>query len=102
MTGYFDYINQEVSMRRGISIALVIFGLAMLVSGLQKLFPPANDIFYRPHVVMACIFAVLVCVHLGLNRKSIARHFKGLGRWWLLVGLGFAAVIVVGIIPLFI
>lgn len=89
-------------MRRGISIALVIFGLAMLVSGIQKLFPPADDRFYLPHVINSFIFAVLVCVHLWLNRKSIVRYFKGLGQWWLLVGLGLAAIIVVGIIPLFI
>ena len=89
-------------MRRGISIALAIFALAMLVSGIQKLFPPANDIFYRPHVVISFIFGFLVVVHLWLNRKSIVRYFKGLGRWWLLVGLGLAAIIVVGIIPLFI
>jgi hypothetical protein len=44
---------------------------------------------------------VLVCIHIGLNWKSIGRYFKGLGRWWFLVGLGLAAVIVVGIIPLF-
>ena len=89
-------------MRRGISIALVLFGLAMVVSGIQKLFSPADDVFYVPHVINSFIFALLVFVHLGLNRKSIAQHFRGLGRWWLLVGLGLAAVIVVGIIPLFI
>jgi hypothetical protein len=89
-------------MRRGISIAMVIFGLAMLISGIQKLFPPANTFFYPPHVINACIFGVLVIVHIVLNWKPIARHFSGLGRWWVLVGLGFAAVIVVAIIPLFV
>lgn len=89
-------------MRRGISMAMVIFGLATVISGLQKLFPPASDIFYRPHVVLACIFALLVITHIGLNRKSIGRYFQRLGRWWLLVGLGMAVVIVVAIIPLFI
>ncbi len=89
-------------MRRGIAIAMVIFGLALVISGIQKLFPPANDIFYRPHVVLACIFALLVIAHIKLNWKSITRHFKGLGRWWLLVGLGLAVVIVVSILPLII
>ncbi len=89
-------------MRRGIAIAMVIFGLAAVISGIQKLFPPANDIFYPPHVINSCIFGVLVFAHIGLNWKSISRHFKGLGRWWILVGLGYAAVIVVAIIPLFI
>jgi hypothetical protein len=88
-------------MRRGISIAMVIFGLAMLISGIQKLFPPANTFFYPPHVINACILGVLVIVHIVLNWKSIGKHFSGLGRWWILVGLGFAAVIVVAIIPLF-
>ena len=88
-------------MRRGIGIALVIFSLAMVVSGIQKLFSPASDRFYPPHVIISFIFALLVFAHIRLNRKSIARYFKGLGRWWLLVGLGLAAVIVVGIIPLF-
>jgi hypothetical protein len=89
-------------MRRGIAIAMVIFGLAMVISGIQKLFPPASDIFYRPHVVIACIFAVLVIAHMKLNWKQISRHFSGLGRRWILVGFGLAAVIVVSIIPLFI
>jgi hypothetical protein len=89
-------------MKRGIAIAMVIFGLAMLISGIQKLFPPANTFFYPPHVINACIFGVLVIVHIVLNWKQIARHFSGLGRWWVLVGLGFAAVIVVAIIPLFV
>ena len=88
-------------MRRGIGIALVIFGLAMVVSGIQKLFSPADDVFYLPHVINSFIFGLLVFVHLGLNWEPIGRYFKGLGRWWLLVGLGLAAVIVVAIIPLF-
>ena len=86
-------------MKRGIAIAMVIFGLAMLVSGIQKLFPPANTFFYPPHVINAIIFAVLVFIHVGLNWKSLAKHFQGLGWWWVLVGLGYAAVIVVAIIP---
>jgi len=87
-------------MRRGIAIAMVIFGLAAVISGIQKFFPPANDMFYPPHVINSCIFGLLVFVHIGLNSKSIGRHFSGLGRWWILVGFGFAAIIVVGIIPL--
>ena len=89
-------------MKRGIGIAMVIFGLAMVVSGIQKLFPPTNTFFYPPHVINACIFGLLVVVHIWLNWKPIGRYFRGLGRWWVLVGSGFAAVIVVGIIPLFI
>ena len=95
-------INWEVSMKRGIAIAMVIFGLAMVISGIQKFFPPSSESFYPPHVINACIFGLLVVVHVWLHWKQIVRHFSGLGRWWILVGLGFAAVIVVGIIPLFI
>jgi len=89
-------------MRRGIAIAMVIFGLAMVITGIQKFFPPSSEIFYLPHVINSCIFGLLVVAHIGLHWKQIARHFNGLGRWWILVGLGFAAVIVVSIIPLFI
>ena len=89
-------------MRRGIAIAMVIFGLAMLITGIQKLFSPASDMFYPPHVIISCIFGLLVVTHIWLNWKSIGRYFQGLGRWWLLVGLGFAAIVVVAIIPLFI
>lgn len=89
-------------MKRGIGIAMVIFGLAMAITGIQKLFSPANDMFYPPHVIISCIFGLLVVTHIGLNWKPIGRYFKGLGRWWVLVGLGFAAIIVVAIIPLFI
>jgi hypothetical protein len=89
-------------MRRGIAIAMVIFGLAMVISGIQKFFSPASDVFYLPHVINSCIFSVLVIAHIKLNWKSIGRHFSGLGRWWILVGFGLAAVIVVSIIPLLI
>ena len=89
-------------MRRGIGIAMVIFGLAMLITGIQKLFSPASDMFYPPHVIISCIFALLVVIHIVLNWKPICRYFKGLGRWWVLVGLGFAAVVVAAIIPVFI
>ena len=89
-------------MRRGITIAMVIFGLAMVVSGIQKFFPPVNTIFYPPHAINACIFGLLVVVHIILSWKPIVRYFSGLGWWWILVGLGFAAIIVVCIIPLII
>ena len=89
-------------MKRGIGIAMVIFGLAMLITGIQKLFSPASDMFYPPHVIISCIFALLVVAHIWLNWNPIGRYFKGLGRWWVLVGLGFAAVIVAAILPVFI
>ena len=89
-------------MRRGIGIAMVIFGLAMVITGIWNFFPPFNTMFFPPHVINACIFGLLAAVHIWLNRKPVVRHFKRLRWWWILVGLGFAAVIYLGIImPIF-
>ena len=85
-------------MRRVISIAMVIFGLAMVVTGIWKLIAPYNTEFYPPHVINAFIFGVLMFIHIWLNRKPILRYFKKLRWWWILVGLGFAAVVWVGTI----
>jgi hypothetical protein len=80
-------------MKRGIIIAMVIVGLITMLTGIWKLFPPFNDIFYPAHAANAYIFAVLVLIHVLLNWKPLLRRFKGLGWWWLLVGLGFVEVI---------
>ena len=89
-------------MRRVISIAIVIVGLAMAITGIWKLFPPFDARFFPPHVINSFIFSVLVIIHIWLNRKPIIRYFKGLRWWWILVGLGFAAVVWVGaIMPVF-
>ncbi len=80
-------------MRRVISIAMVIFGFTMVITGILKLFPPFNDMTFPPHIINSCIFGVLAVTHAWLNRKPIVRYFKGLGRWWILVGLGFLLVI---------
>ena len=80
-------------MRRGISIAMVIFGLATVITGIQKFFPPFDTIFYPPHIITSCIFGLLAVIHIWLNRKPIVRYFKGLRRWWILVGLGVLLVI---------
>ena len=62
-----------------------------------KLFPPFNTTFHPGHVANSFIFGLLVAVHIWLNRKSIARYFTGLRWWWILVGLGLAVVIWVGV-----
>jgi hypothetical protein len=49
------------------------------------------------HAVSGGIFAILLCIHLWLNRKSLARYFSKLRWWWILVGLGFVAVVWGGI-----
>ena len=89
-------------MRRGIGIVMVIFGLATAVTGIWNFFPPFNTMFYPPHVINACIFSLLVAIHIWLNWKPVVRYFKRLKWWWVPVGLGFAAIIWLGIIvPVF-
>ena len=89
-------------MRRVISIAMVIFGLNMAITGIWNFFPPFNTMFYIPHVVNTCVFAALAITHVCLNRKPLFGSFKRLGRWWILVGMGFLLVIYFGIIlPIF-
>ena len=85
-------------MRRVIGIAMVLFGLMTALTGIWNFFPPFNTVLYPPHVINSCIFGILAVVHICLNRKPIAQYFKRLGRRWVLVGLGFAAVIWLGII----
>ena len=90
-------------MRRGISISMAIFGLAMIITGVWNFFAPFNAMFFPAHVFNSCIFGLLVVVHIWINWKPLVRYFKGLGRWWILVGLGFAIVVWSGIIvPIFI
>ena len=84
-------------MRRGISIAMVIFGLAALITGIEKLFPPFNEMTYPPHLINALIFGLLVIIHTWLNWKPVVRYFKGLRWWWALIGLGVVLVIWAGI-----
>jgi uncharacterized membrane protein len=89
-------------MRRGISIALVIFGLLTAVAGIWKLFPPANKTVYPPHIIASFIFLILVIIHVWLNRKAILKYFSKLGWKWIWVILGFALVIYYAIMPLII
>lgn len=84
-------------MKRGISIAMVVFGLAAALTGIWQFFPPFRTTFYPPHAISACIFGLLVAVHIWLNRKPLIRYFKRLRWWWIPVGLGFAIAIWVGI-----
>ena len=85
-------------MRRFISITMVIFGLAMVMTGVWNIFPPFNEMLFPPHIITSFILGLLVIVHLWLNWKSVVRYFRGLGRWWVLVSLGFVLVIYTGII----
>ncbi len=80
-------------MRRGISIAMVVSGLIVMLTGIWEFFPPFSDVFYPFHAANACIFAVLIIIHVWLNWKPLLKYFKKLGWWWVLVGLGFAEII---------
>ena len=89
-------------MRRVIGIAMVIFGLTTALTGIWNFFPPFNTVFYPPHAINSCVFGLLAAIHIWLNRKPVLRYFKGLRKGWILVGLGFAAIIYAGIIlPIF-
>ena len=79
-------------MRRGISIAMALFGLSIVITGIWNFFPPFNQVFFTPHVINSSIFGVLAALHVWLNRKPIIRHFRELGWRWVLVGILIAAV----------
>ena len=81
-------------MRRGVGIAMVIFGIWAAISGISQFFPPFDTEFDIGHVVSGCGFALLVGTHAWLNQKTIVKYFKGLGRWWILIGVGVAGSIV--------
>jgi hypothetical protein len=89
-------------MRRGISIALLLFGLMTAIAGIWKLFPPANKTLYPPHIFAAFVFLILLIIHIWLNRKPIFRYFSGLGWKWIPVSLGFILVVYYAIMPLII
>ena len=80
-------------MRRGISIAMVIFGTGAVLSGIRQFFPPFDTMFDFAHVTLACIFAILTGIHAWLNRRPLLRYFKRLRWWWILVGLGILSII---------
>ena len=81
-------------MRRVIGIAMVIAGIWAVISGISQFFPPFDTMFDIGHVVSACTFAALLITHVCLNAKTIVRYFKGLGRWWILIGFVVASTIV--------
>ena len=84
-------------MRRVISIAMVVFGSITLLTAVWEFLPPFKSRFYYPHATSACIFGILVLIHVWLNRKPILRHFRKLGWWWIPVGLGAISIVWVGI-----
>ena len=85
-------------MRRVISIAMVLFGLNVLITGIWNIFPPFDTMFFPAHGINSFAFGILAVIHVWLNWKPIVRYFKGLGWWWILTGLGILLVIWAGII----
>ncbi len=95
-------------MRRTISILLVIFGLTLLLTGIRNIPIPCFEQFIQIvdqqvgldiwHAGSGGVFAILLIIHVWLNRKPLFRYFRNLGWWWILVGLGFLTVIWLGIV----
>jgi hypothetical protein len=86
-------------MRRGIAIAMVIFGLAtVLTGGWALFFLISRGEIFPPHITSSALFVIFAAIHVGLNRKPLFRYFKRLRWWWILVGLGFIAILWTGIV----
>ena len=84
---------KEVLMRRGVSVAMVIFGVWIVVTGIWQVFPPFNTGVEPVHLIPAFCFAVLMIIHVWLNWKPLLRYFKGLGWRWVLIGLGILGIL---------
>jgi hypothetical protein len=88
-------------MRRVISILLILFTSLVLLGAVRNLPVAQFDNFSKQfdigHAVSGGIFFILLCIHLWLNRQALALYFSKLRWWWILVGLGFAAVVWGGI-----
>ena len=87
-------------MRRAVSIALVVTGLFSAVTGIWNFFPPFSESFSPGHAIGACIFGALCVIHVWLNWKPIIKYLKALGWWWILVGIGLMATVMVIVLPL--
>lgn len=85
-------------MRRVISMTMIFFGIAMLITGIWNIFPPFDTEVFPPHIISSFIFGILAIIHVWLNWKSIIHYFRRLGWWWTLVGLGVLLVIWMGIL----
>ena len=85
-------------MRRVISLAMVFFGLATLMTGIWNLFPPFDEKLFPPHIISSFTLGLLAIIHVWLNWRTIIRYVQGLGWWWILAGIGFLLVIWMGII----
>ena len=80
-------------MRRGISVAMVVFGVWTAVTGIWQVFPPFDTGVEPVHIIPAFCFGVLAVIHVVLNWKPLSRYFRGLGWRWALVGLGVLGIL---------
>jgi hypothetical protein len=71
-------------LRSIVTIALCILGTWTIISGIVD-----SDV----HIFAACTLAVVICIHLWINRKSFFQRFSGLGWKWMLIGLGILVAI---------
>lgn len=87
-------------MRRVISLSLFVTGLFSAVTGAWNYFPPFSESFSPGHAIGASLFGVLCIIHVWLNWKPILRYLKDLRWWWIFIGLGITATVLVIVIPL--
>ena len=85
-------------MRRAVSIGMFFIGLVMVVTGVWNLFPPFDTLRFPPHIINSFAFGFLAIVHVSLNWKSLVRHFKGLGSWWILVAILVLTLVWLGVV----
>jgi hypothetical protein len=90
--------RKQSCWRRGISLAMLIFGLQAMLTGIWQLFPPFNKQIDPLHMMPAFIFGILLIIHIWLNRKPLFRYFDRLGWRWVFIVLGAIGIIWAGII----
>ena len=86
-------------MRRGISIALILNVIWLILTGIWQLFPPFNKQVDPHHIIPVVLFIILLTIHLWLNRKPIFKYFKGLGWKWVLIAIWIIGIlwVVIGV-----
>ena len=90
---------KKITVKRIVSISLILSGLYTAVTGVWNFFPPFSESFSPGHAVGACIFCVICIIHIWLNWKSLIQYFKELGWWWCPIIVGLIAIILIIILP---
>jgi hypothetical protein len=76
-------------MKNNIDILIIIFALWAFISGLVE-----SDI----HIVVSLIFALLICAHIVMYRRTMIIYLKKLKWKWVFIFMGSAAIISTSII----